>query len=563
MPIIYEISLLLGLAALVSIIMRALRQPLIVGYIITGILAGPYIFNLIHSSHQLELFSKIGIIFLLFIVGLHLNPKIVGEVGKVSLITGVGQILFTSLVGFIIALLLGIDRLAALYVAIALTFSSTIIILKLISDKGDLEKLYAKIAIGFLLVQDIAATLILIAVGILANAGAEQLWPVLLATLAKGVLVFFLLTLLSTRVLPRLVSYLAVSQELLFIFSAAYALGLASLLAAIGFSIEIGALVAGVSLAITPFADEMASRLKPVRDLFVLIFFILLGSQMALGNIGALLLPALLLSVFVLVGNPVIVVLLMNALGYSRKTGFMAGLTVAQISEFSLILAALGFQVGHLPAEILSLITLVGLITIAGSTYMILYADRLYPALSRVLSVFELINKKPNEADRDVKGAQIILFGYDRVGRDFVTAFKAMKKPYLVIDFNPDSIKRLEAEGVPCRFGDACDPDFLSELPFDQVKLCVSTIPEFSTNLMLQKYLNQISPRTITVLLAYDLIEAKQLYQYGTSYVLLPHYLGAKHAARLIGKYGLKAADYETAREKHLHELGSRNGLAF
>jgi Kef-type K+ transport system membrane component KefB len=544
-----ELSLLLVLATVISVVAKLLRQPLVVGFIITGILAGPFGLNLIHSSEELEVFSQIGIIFLLFIVGLHLNPKIIGEVGKVSLITGIGQILFTSIIGFFIATFLGIDRVAALYVAIALTFSSTIIVLKLLSDRGDLQKLYAKIAIGFLLVQDVAATLILIVVGIVAQSNNDSAALVIGLTLLKGVGIFIALLLITTFVLPRLTKFLAGSQELLFIFSAAWGLALATVFSVIGFSMEIGALVAGVTLASTTFADEMASRLKPLRDLFILIFFILLGSQMVVSDIGSLLLPAVLLSVFVLVGNPIIVIMLMNVLGYSRKTGFMAGLTVAQISEFSLILGALGFQVGHVSQETLSLITLVGLITIAGSTYLILYADKLYPALSKFLSAIELVKKKPTESTKNIKTAQIYLFGYDRVGSYFVQAFNRLKLPFVVIDFNPASIERLESLGIPCMYGDASDPEFLDDLPFDQVKLCVSTIPDFSTNALIQQFVNNTSSQAITVLLAFDAAEAKQLYQQGTSYVLLPHYIGAKHVASMIGRFGTKRSLYQAEKE--------------
>jgi Kef-type K+ transport system membrane component KefB len=559
MELVTEIALLLTLATAVSIVMRLLHQPLIVGYILTGIIAGPQVLNVIHATDALELFSKIGIIFLLFIVGLNLNPKIIKEVGKVSLVTGIGQILFTSLIGFGIALLLGIDRVAALYVAIALTFSSTIIILKLITDKNDLEKLYAKIAIGFLLVQDIAATIILIAVGIFATSGSGGVSSAIILTLIKGVWLFVILAAVSNWVLPRLTKYVASSQELLFIFSAAWALGLASVFAVLGFSVEIGALVAGVTLASTVYATEMASRLKPLRDIFILIFFILLGSQLVLNDLGSLVIPALILSTFVLVGNPIIVIILMNLMGYSRKTGFLAGLTVAQISEFSLILAALGFQFGHIPQQIMSLITLVGLITIAGSTYLILYSEAIFPRLTSWLKLLEVIKTAPEDHEKNSSHARIILFGFDRVGKDFVTVFKTLGKPFLIVDFNPQSISRLEAEGLPCLYGDASDPEFLEELPLDRIELCVSTIPEVATNLQIQRRFNHINSNAITVLLAHKVSEAQALYALGTSYVLLPHYLGAHYATKLIKKFGFKKNPYKEARNHHLLEFSRRH----
>ncbi|HNQ16841.1 MAG TPA: cation:proton antiporter, partial [Candidatus Woesebacteria bacterium] len=372
MNIFFELSLLLTVTAIITLAVRKLRQPLVVGYILSGIIAGPYVLNIVSSQHELELFSKVGIVFLLFIVGLYLNPKIIQEVGKVSLVTGLGQVLFTSLIGFALTLLLGIDRLAALYVAIALTFSSTIIILKLIADKKDLQKLYAKIAIGFLLVQDIVATFILIAITVVSGQSDMGLGSTLLLTLGKGMILFSVLGMFQRYILPKVTEYAAESPELLFLFSLAWGTILASLFSALGFSIEIGALIAGVTLSVSPYSVEIASRLKPLRDFFIIIFFVLLGSQLILSNLAQLLFPAIILSLFVLVGNPIIVIILMNTLGYNRKTSYQAGLTVAQISEFSLILGALGLRLGHLSQEVLSLITLVGLITISGSTYLIL-----------------------------------------------------------------------------------------------------------------------------------------------------------------------------------------------
>ena len=371
----------------VSILMRLLKQPLIIGYILSGILVGPFVLNLIQESATLNVFSEMGIAFLLFIVGLHLSPKVLKQVGKISLITGIGQILFTSLIGYFIGILLGFSPLTSLYIAIALTFSSTIIIMKLLSDKGALEKLYGKISIGFLLVQDLVAILILIVVSSLSNGGGAG--NVIFSTVLKGVILIGVLIPVSRYVLPKLSNFFAKSQEFLFIFAVSWGFGLSLLFIYIGFSIEVGALIAGVMLSMSPYSYEISSKMKPLRDFFIISFFIILGGQMAFGDITSLILPAVVLSLFILIGNPLIVMTLMGLLGYSKKTGFMAGLTVAQISEFSLILIALGVSVGHLSLELLSVVTTIGLITIAGSTYMILYSNKIYSWISPYLDIFE------------------------------------------------------------------------------------------------------------------------------------------------------------------------------
>jgi len=552
MEIFVELSAIIVIAMLVSLLMRVLKQPLIVGYIFTGVLVGPYFMNLIQNGDVIELFSKIGITILLFIVGLNLSPNVIREVGKVSLLTGIGQVLFTSIIGFFIASALGIDRIAAIYVAIALTFSSTIIILKLLSDKGDLNKLYGKIAIGFLLVQDIVATLILLFASSFAG-GEGNLLSIALMTIVKGSALVFGMILISQYILPRISKFIAASQELLFLFSLSWGLGIATLFSMLGFSVEIGALVAGVSLSMTPYAIEVASRMRPLRDFFILLFFILLGSQMVLDNVVALIIPAVVLSVFVLVGNPIIVVILMNVLGYSKRTSYQAGLTVAQISEFSLILAALGFEFGHLSKEVLSLITFVGLITIAGSTYLILYSDEIYPWVEKILTMLEI---KKNGSDRNRNNNyNSILFGYQRVGQEFIEAFRRLDLNFIVVDFNPESIKKLEEETIPFKYGDAKDPEFLSELDLKGLRYMVSTIPEFDTNLMLIRKIRAVNKRIITILISNNREEALALYAEGASYVIMPHYLGAQYAVRLIGRAGMDRREYDIHRERHLAHL--------
>jgi Kef-type K+ transport system membrane component KefB len=550
MSIFLEISALLAITTVVTLIVRLLKQPLVVGYILAGIVVGPYFLNILTSQHELELFSKVGIVFLLFIVGLHLNPKVIKEVGHVSLATGVGQVLFTSLIGFGISLLLGIDKLAAIYVAIALTFSSTIIILKLLADKRDLQKLYAKIAIGMLLVQDIVATVILIAITVIGTQGTENLAFTIAFTIGKGLCVIFGLFVLSGVILPRFTKYLASSQELLFLFSLAWGTGLASLFSVLGFSIEIGALLAGVTLSVTPYADEMASRMRPLRDFFIVIFFILLGSQMVLSNLGEIVIPAIVLSIFVLIGNPIIVIVMMNIMGYSRKTGFFAGLTVAQISEFSLILASLGLRVGHLSQETMSLITLVGLITIAGSTYLILYADKLYKPMTKFLVLFELLKKKQQEKGSVGEDYDAVIFGYDRVGDFFVKALNERKESYLVVDYNPTSVERLIEKELPYRYGDAGDVEFLEELPMVKPRLSISTIPDLTANLIITRHMLARNPKTIVITIAQNVTEAKELYEAGAAFVVLPHYLGAQYAAKLITKHGFSTKEYAQERQK-------------
>lgn len=560
MDIFIEIGLILTIATLVSVIMRILKQPLIVGYILSGVLVGPYVFGIITTPEYIELFAKFGIAILLFVVGLSLKPDIIREVGKVSLITGLGQVVFTSILGFGIMRLLHFDVIPSLYGAVALTFSSTIIILKLLSDKGDLGKLYGKISIGFLLVQDIVATIILLVVSFFGSSASLSASKSAL-TLVIGLVFFVILYFVGKFVLPKLSNFLAKSQEALFLFSITWGLGIAAIFYNFGFSLEIGALIAGVALSASPYAEEISSRMKPLRDFFILLFFVLLGSQIIISSIGNILVPAVILSLFVLIGNPIIVFILMNLLGYKSRTGFLAGLTVAQISEFSLILIALGFSLGHLNQEIVSLITLVGIVTIAGSTYLILYADKIYPYVKPFLRILELRKNLEEKNGSPEEVFNMIIFGYDRVGYDFVNTAERIKNKHIVVDFDPNAIKKLKKRGVPYRFGDADDVNFLEEVGILKAEIVISTIPDFKTNLNLVSYYKNHRPEGVVVVISHDIKDAKALYAHGASFVVMPHYLGAAYASKMIEMHISESSPFEKEKGKHLEYLHKREKL--
>jgi Kef-type K+ transport system membrane component KefB len=565
MNLFIELAVIVVIATVVSLVMRALRQPLVVGYILTGIIVGPYVLNMVQSTEYIELFSKIGIATLLFIVGLNLNPSVIREVGKVSFLTGIAQVVITTLIGYFIIFWLGYDHITSLYVSVALTFSSTIIVLKLLADKGDLQKLYGKISIGFLLVEDLIAVLILLGVSTFAattaaGAGANP-WEAIGYLLANGVLLTVILFLVSKYFLPKASALFASSQELLYIFSLAWGLGMAALFYTFGFSIEIGALIAGVSLALSPFAYEIGARIKPLRDFFIVIFFVLLGSQLAIDGIGLLITPAVILSLFVLIGNPLIVFILMNLLGYKRKTAYMSALTVAQISEFSLILAAMAHGFGHISADAVSLVTLVGIITIAGSTYLILYSETIFPRIEWLLKLLEWRQPKKREQKTDSHSYDMVIFGYDRVGTDFVEAAEKLKGSYVVVDFNPEVIMAMREKNIPHLYGDAEDVEFLSELSFKNVKLVVSTIPDARPNLVLLRAYRKVNPAGIILVMAQTVERAREFYLASATYVIMPHYLGAHHASMMISRHGFDVEEFQKARNLHLQKLLKRKSV--
>jgi len=487
----YEFALLLMAAAFAGALFVRLKQPVLIAYIVIGIALGPAGFGLVKAHEQIELLAQIGVTVLLFVVGLKLDITHVKHIGPVALATGLGQLTFTIVFGFVLILLLGKTPIEAFYVAVALTFSSTIIIVKLLSDKRELDSLHGRIAVGFLIVQDLAVVLAMMGMSALKTpeltADGDIAWlSVGLSLVGRVVAAAVLLAVAMRYVIPRVVASMAKSQELLLIFALAWGVALAALGEWAGFSKEAGAFMAGFSLASTPFREAINARLTGIRDFLLLFFFIDLGAKLEMSTLGAELWPAAVLSLFVLIGNPLIVMAIMGYMGYRRRTGFLAGLTVAQISEFSIVFVAMGITLGHVGVTALGLTTLVGLITITMSTYMILYSHPLYERLAPWLKWFE--RRTPfrelaveNNADRHME-AEILIFGMGRYGGRLLQRLRAEGVKALGVDFDPEAVRDWHDKGVPMRFGDAEDPDFLDSLPLKEARWVVSTLPQVDSN---------------------------------------------------------------------------------
>lgn len=484
-----EIAALLVLAAVVGFLGIILRQPLIVSFIAVGLIAGPSALDLVRSDEQISLLSELGIAVLLFLVGIKLDVKLIRSLGAVSLLTGLGQVAFTSIFGYLIGLALGLGHITSLYVAVALTFSSTIIIVKLLSDKREIDSLHGQIALGFLIVQDLVvvlAMIVLSAIGIGAGGDGGHGGGSVSLVLVSGVAMVALVVLFVRYVANPLTERLAHAPELLVIFAIAMAAMFAAAGDIVGLGKEVGGLLAGVALASTPYRETIAARLAPLRDFLLLFFFIALGSALDLSLLGAHVTGAIIFSLFVLIGNPLIVLAIMGAMGYRKRTGFLAGLTVAQISEFSLIFVAMGVSLGHVQEDALGLVTMVGLVTIAASTYMITYSHQLYAVFERFLGVFERKGtpREPSEAGAHRNdGHTVIIFGLGRFGTAIGLRLQKRGIKVLGVDFNPLAIRRWRELGLETEFGDATDPELVAELPLARAEWIVSTVPLHPTGL--------------------------------------------------------------------------------
>lgn len=513
-----ELSIVIVVAVIVSLVMRSLHQPLIIGYILTGILVGPSLLNLIHSKESFDTFSEIGIALLLFIIGLELSANVIKRLGGSVIATALALLISVGGLGYLITSAFGFSRGEAVIVGLALFFSSTIIIAKVLSDKKELHHVNGQIAIGVILIDDIIATFVLLFV---AAQGSDPLgFQDVSLLVLKGLLCGLVLVWLGIKVLPRVAKHVAASQELLFLFALAWGFGVASLVNAIGFSIEVGALFAGVALAHLPYAHQIGSRLKPLRDFFIILFFISLGDRLELDNLAAGIVPAIVLSLVVLILKPLVVMGSLGALGFTRRTSFKAGVNLSQISEFSIILVVLAAAGNMVSSEVVAIVTLVALITIAVSTYLMNYDNWIFAKLEDMLRVFErsITNERPNA----VRSFPIVLVGYKNGGKYFVEALKERSKDLVVADYNPTVIDHLEKDNVSYIYGDVTDPEILDEINIEQSKLVINTVGDHAVNMALLRYVRRRNKTAAIICYSSGVDEAKELYDLGATSVVLP-----------------------------------------
>ncbi len=526
-----QMSVLLGITVSIAFFIRLLKQPLIIAYIVAGITAGPAFFNIVHQDRNLyELFAQFGVVLLLFIIGLNLNFRHLKQIGRVSFIVGVGQVIFTAAVGTVILTTLGFPFASALFVAVAMTFSSTIIILKLLADKKDTDTVYGKYTIGVMLVQDLIAITIMVVLGI---AGSKEMNLIaFLPLILKGMFAIVAIVAIAKYLLPRIIKHIASSSEFLFLFTVTWCFGVASLLYWLGFSLEIGAIVAGISLSASPYQPEIASRIKPLRDFFLVLFFIVLGSQMHIASLEEVLIPGIVLSLFILIGNPLILYILFRRMKFTRRNSFLSGLTAAQVSEFGFVMLFTGRQAGFVSGNEIPVFTLVAIATIFTSSYIILYNEQIYRFF---LPLFQLFGPdKLRQSNRPPRAYDAWVVGYHRIGKKVTEALKELDISFAVIDFDPSAIEELHKKKIPSVFGDIADVEFLGDLPVGSSDLIVMTIPTVDDQLNFMNHTHRVNPDILIIANAYYPQEAQILYEEGADYVMMPHAVGGSWIAKTL-----------------------------
>jgi Kef-type K+ transport system membrane component KefB len=554
------LSLILGVAAIITILARIVKQPPIIAYLISGIIVGPIFLNIIGptsgASEFIDVFARLGVALLLFIVGLNLDFRVLKEFGKVSAFAGIGEIVVTATIGFAVAMLLGFTHTAALYIAIALSFSSTVVVVKILSDKKELDTLHGRIALGILIVEDFVACLILMLLPVMRTGDIGAIF----FGMGKIVLLGLLIMLVYKLIVKRSVDYLARNPEVFFLCGIAYALILSALFNYFGLSMEIGALIAGMSLASSKYTLELAGKVKPLRDFFVVLLFVYFGSQLITPISGKIVLDAIIFSAIILLGKPLIVMTFMRMLGYKKRTNFLTGASMAQLSEFSLIVILLGYNAGILDSAIMNLAVLISIITIGISSYSIYYSSSIFNKISHLLNIFDGKTEEKSLTNKDYENYDIVLFGYHRMGYKILSVLKGLKARILVVDYNPRVVLALAQEGMNCVYGDAGDAEFLSEMKLGRAKLVISTIPNEEINITIRNMMQESGSKAAFITTAEQPRIALDLYNHGADYVIIPHHLGGEFIADIIKKFGTEQAKYKNLGKEHKKSLNKAKG---
>ncbi|MBI4449476.1 cation:proton antiporter [Candidatus Uhrbacteria bacterium] len=554
-----QTTVLLAIAVAVAFVVRLFRQPLLVAYLVAGVVAGPFLLNLIdHRAATSGAFAEFGVVLLLFVIGLNLNVGHLRSIGVTAVITGVGQLIFTAVIGYLVLLPFSLATIDRVYLAIAITFSSTIIIVKLLTDQRDAETVYGRHTVGLMIVQDIIAIVLLV---LLSTVGVGEAVGVTLGLLiGKGILITALAILLARRVFPVLLDRLATSTELLFLFTITWCFAVASLLRWVGFSLEIGAIVAGLSLGSSRYQAEIASRIRPLRDFFLVLFFIILGSQLQLVGIRPVIAIGSALAIFILIGNPVILYALYRFRRFTRRNSFLAGVTAAQVSEFGFVLLFTGDRLGHITPAVLPAFTFTALVTFIVSTYLITYNEELYRRVRPLFSVFG--PDRSQQRERVPEPYDVWVIGYHRIGWKVCEMLQKTGTRFAVIDDNPAAIRKLEQRGIPALFGDASDIEFLESLPLARAALIISTIPNPDDQRVLLEHLREQRTKVRTIVTANYASDVDGLYAAGADFVMMPHLLGGVWITEVLTRKPWTAATFAALKRDQAAELQLRHTAA-
>jgi Kef-type K+ transport system membrane component KefB/Trk K+ transport system NAD-binding subunit len=540
LDILTQIAVAIVIATACAFVAKFTRQPLILGYIAAGILIGPTEgFGWI-SPHDIEPIAELGLILLLFMIGLEIDLKKLRQAGPVVASAGIAQFLICAALGLAVAPVLGFEfgggRFDAVYFAVAMALSSTMIVVKILYDKSELDTVPGRITLGVLVFQDVWAILFLAVQPDLQNPAPMML----LASLAKGVAVVIFALAASRFVLPVLFRSIAKIPELMVLGALGWCFLIVLVAAQLGLSKEMGALIAGVALSTFPYNLDVIAKVISLRDFFITLFFVTLGSQIPRPTFDVLLL-ALTASAFLVASRFIALTPLLYMLDSGTRVSLIPAINLSQISEFSLVICTLGVGLGHVNQRLLSIVVLTLVMTAIGSTYAILYNYEIYRAINPLLVRLGLKDRAEARAARD-GGRPIVFLGFFRTAssllHELLDLDPRLADQIAVVDFNPEVKTELDRRGIAAVYGDISHPDTLHHAQIHDAEVLLCTIPNSvlkgTTNEQLLQTAAAIAPKARRIVTADTLASARDLYARGASFVYVSRLMSARELAHIV-----------------------------
>lgn len=550
-----QIGILIVLATFFAYFARLTKQPLIPAYVIAGIILGPIGFGIIKDIKLIQAMSDIGIVFLLFLIGLEVDIKKLKDVGFVSAFSGILQVALTFILGYGAGLWLGFNSINAVYTGLILAFSSTLVVVKLLSDKDEVSTIHGRLMVGILLVQDI---MVIFALSFLS--GIESFSFMKILSVLVGAFLLVGIALITNRFfVHRLFRFAAKSDEFMFLLSISVCFIFVALANMFGFSIAIGAFIAGVMLANLPYHYNIMGRVQPLKDFFSTIFFVSLGMQIMILEVSKVLSPLAIFLAIVIIAKPILIMLLLSFFGYGKRTTFIAGIGLAQISEFALILIADGRNV--ITPELFSMTIILAVSTITFTSYILKYDERIYNAISPALSFLDRMTLKTQKLSYQAKGkgTTIILVGCHRMGSIILKRFYNSKDHIKVIDMNPDIIHNLIEKKISCIYGDITNMEVMKKVNYTHARFLISTLPSEEDNMKILSYAKEQNPKIKVILNAQHLHIALNLYEAGADYVIVPPIMSGERISLMLKGLCENKHDLTELKNVHLKHLLEMN----
>jgi CPA2 family monovalent cation:H+ antiporter-2 len=530
----FDIGGIIVAAAAMSYAARLVRQPPMVGYIAAGLLLGAFGLGVLTPDYEMLAMSELGISFLLFGAAVELNLNKLRGIGVKSVAAALVQVPLTALAGAGIFLLMGLSAEVSLLLGVIAAFSSTMVVMKVLQDTHRTFTLHARLEIALLIVQDILAIL---ALAYLSSAAGDGL-SAFAAAAAGGLGLFAIAIVLNRFVFPPLLKSFSRSTEVLFISSVALCFSFMWLAFSLGLSIAIGAFVAGISLSTFPYNLEVSGKMRSLRDFFAAIFFVILGAQVspALGEAG--LAVAVALTLFVLAGKYSITALAFAMLGFSARVASLAASGLAQISEFSFILALIALEKGIIGASMFSAVTLATIVTIVLTPFIARNEYGIYEFVRRMLTplvgagAFRSGKAPGTPCEEQGMEDHVVILGAHRMGHVLVEELKG--ENLLVVDYSPSVMDELVEHGVKAIYADAYSEETDALLDLGKAKALISTLPDVNVALAVVRRAKAANPR-LKVLAKADFTEdAETLYSAGADLVIVPDLLAGEAFASQI-----------------------------